>query len=133
MDLTVGFGSAFNVMQFAAADAVSATDRITVDTDGSIILDTLAAMPLTLKQGTTSKIAVNADGTVTLSTASTTITGLLSVTDDTNAASSSDASVMLSGGLGVALDTMIGGSAAVAVDVEGAGQSERTRGVGLWS
>lgn len=127
MDLTVGFESAFNVMQFAADGAASATDRITVDTDGSIMLDTLAAMPLTLKQGTTSKMAVNADGTVTLSTASTTVTGLLTVTDETEAASSSDASVMLSGGLGVAKDTKIAGSAA------GAGQSDCTRAVELWA
>ena len=35
-DLSVGFESAFNVMQFAAADAAIATDRITVDTDTSI-------------------------------------------------------------------------------------------------
>ena len=132
-DLSVGFESAFNVMQFAAADAASATDRITVDTDGSIMLDTLAAMPLTLKQGTTSKMAVNADGTVTLSTASTTVTGLLTVTDATQAASSSDASVTLSGGLGVAKDTKIDGSAAVAVDVAGAGQSDCTRAVELWA
>jgi hypothetical protein len=112
MELTVGFASAFHVKQFASDGAASASERITVETDGSVAVDTLAAMPLALKQGGAAKIAVNADGSVTLSTASTTVTGLLSVTDTTEAASSSVASVKLAGGLGVAMNAIVAGSVA---------------------
>jgi len=109
----VGLGSEWRVQQYY--DASNNANRMLITAAGSISLSAKDGETLSLIQGGTEIIKINADDSVTVA-AVTTISGNTAVTSTTPASTSAAAALVVSGGVGVAEDVLIAGDLGVAGD-----------------